>query len=102
MTKAQWIYESKCLRQLAKSPETGWAFRKHAEEEMKKDNILSSDVINVVSRGFIADVELVNGRGRFQVDGRNVDGEMITVVAEPDEERARIKIVTAWKTRSRR
>ena len=102
MTKPQWSFESKCLRELAKRPDTVWVFRKHADEEMAKDDILSSDVINVVSRGYVATAERPYDRWRFQVNGRNVDGEMITVVAEPDETKGKIKIITAWKSRHRR
>jgi hypothetical protein len=72
----------------------------HALEEMAADEIIQADVHHVLINGQVTLVEQKRDE-LWRVEGRNVDGRRITVIAAVYEQEIRIKVVTVWEDKRR-
>jgi hypothetical protein len=67
------------------------AFSSHAKEEMEKDELETTDCLNVIRGGGVHPAEFVNGEWRYRVSTQR----MCIVVAIVSA--TRIRVVTAWR-----
>lgn len=83
----------KLIQQILKEGIT--LFSRHAEEELKKDELSVVDATNVLRAGTITEEpELEKGSWRYRVRTER----MVVVVAFVSE--TKLKVVTAWRTRT--
>ncbi len=72
--------------------ETGFvAFSGHAQEEMEKDELETTDCLNVIRGGAVHPAEYVNGEWRYRVSTQRIC-IVVTLVSA-----TRIRVVTAWR-----
>ena len=72
-------------------------FERHAEIEMRADNIDRLDVQNSLSNCRVIKQQLDDPFVRYVCVGHDTDQRQITVVVEVEEWCLRIFVVTAWK-----
>jgi hypothetical protein len=87
--------EASRLRKLARNPNVLVGWSKHAKEERQNDNIAKIDVLNMMKRCKVTNVE---GEEVWRAEGTDIDGRTIVaiVVAYEDEGSPGIKVVTTW------
>ena len=69
------------------------AFSSHAETEMKNDNLIAADCLNLIRGGAFEAPELINGEWRYRV----VTQRMCVVITFVSE--TRLRVVTAWRNK---
>lgn len=94
--------EGSRLRDLANNRETFFSYSNHAQEEMRKDQLLKPDVESVLRRCPVVRVEMNSGEESWNVRGRDTDGRMIEVVVVAYEDDLRIKILSTWHLKEHR
>jgi len=67
------------------------SFERHAEEEMRKDDLGKIDIFDVLENGSCLRSDLRDGSWRYRIQKNDV----VVVVAFPSDNR--VKVVTAWK-----
>ncbi len=67
------------------------AFSGHAQEEMKNDELETTDCLNVIRGGAVYPAEFVNGEWRYKVSTQRICIVVALVSA------TRIRVVTAWR-----
>jgi hypothetical protein len=70
------------------------AFTGHALEELAKDNLRTTDCMNVLRGGQVVGTEVRHGRIRYRVETRKMTA-IVTVVSE-----AELCVVTAWRNQT--
>lgn len=69
------------------------AFSRHAEEEMKNDDLQSTDCMNLIRAGVYEPPETVNGVLRYRVSTQRM---CVVIVFQSS---TRLRVVTAWRKR---
>jgi Domain of unknown function (DUF4258) len=90
-------HEASRLRRVAQNPEADIWFRKHADEEMAKDDIRRPDVQGILKKCSVSKVEESGGELTYRVHGRDFDNRKITAEVVLYEDNIEIKVITAWK-----
>ena len=97
MTKPQFQSISDAIRRLARARGVSFEFDRHAEIEMREDNISRLDVQNALSNCKVIKSQLHDPFLRYVCLGYDTDRRKITIVVETEERCLRIYVVTAWK-----
>jgi hypothetical protein len=95
MAQQSYVAETQVLRRVASNPECTWSYSKHAEERMAERNIQASDIQQALINGHV----VLEERKRdllWRIDGKDIDGRRIQVVAAIYKEAIEIKIVTVF------
>jgi hypothetical protein len=66
-------------------------FTKHAREELKKDNLHTTDCMNVLRGGSVVATELRHGKIRYRVETNQMTA-MVSIVSETE-----LCVITAWR-----
>ena len=66
-------------------------FSFHAEDEMKKDNLIASDCLNLIRAGVYQPPDFINGQWRYRAE----TAQMCVVVTFRSA--TRLRVVTAWR-----
>lgn len=66
-------------------------FSNHAIAEMKKDNLESTDCVNVLRAGVYEAPELIDGSWRYRVTTRQIC-VVITILSD-----SQLRVITAWR-----
>lgn len=80
------------MRQILKGGGTV-SFSKHGQEEMEKDDIQTTDALNVIRAGVVEEGELEMGTWRYRVRT-----QLLCVVVAFHSE-VHLRVVTAWRIR---
>ncbi len=88
--------EASKLRSLARRKGVRFLYRRHAEQELRKDNIPKIDVENMLRRCQVSMVEERDGELTRRAEGTDVDGRPIVAIVVPYEDEGAIKIITGW------
>lgn len=67
------------------------AFSGHAKEEMEKDELETTDCINVIRGGVVHPAEYTNGEWRYRVSTQRMC--IVVALVSPN----RLRVVTAWR-----
>lgn len=67
------------------------AFSAHAKEEMKKDELETTDCLNVIRGGVVHPAEFENGEWRYRVSTQRIC--IVVALISP----TRLRVVTAWR-----
>jgi len=97
MVQSSYQKERTQLNKLATNVEVFFYFTRHARNEMALDNIEPVTVQRILQRGAVVRVEQNRFEETWNVEGRDHDGNLITVVAVAQSEGMTIKIITAWR-----
>jgi hypothetical protein len=93
---ANYLTETHVLRKVASDPRCRWIFTKHALIELAKDGRTADDVrYALMTNGQVTLHELKQDL-LWRVEGRDIDGKRIQVVAAVFETAIKIKIITAF------
>ena len=95
MAQQSYVAETQIVRQVASNPECTWTYSKHAEDRMAERDILASDIQQALINGHV----VLEERKRdvlWRINGKDIDGRRIHVVAAVYEEAIEIKIVTVF------
>jgi hypothetical protein len=76
------------IREIVEDGEFRWS--RHAREELAKDDLESSDALNVLRAGVVEPAEWENGQWRYRVR----TSRMVVVIAFVE---SGLRIVTAWR-----
>ena len=90
-----YVTETQILRRVANNPDCSWRFTRHALEEMANDGWTADDVRHAVMNGRVVLEEQKQDR-LWRVEGKDVDGNRIQVVAAVDEVGIRVKVITTF------
>jgi hypothetical protein len=82
------------IRKILESGSVSYS-KRHADEELEKDQMSRVDVVNVLRAGWVDPAELREGTWRYRVR----TPKMAVVVAFRSE--TEIRVVTAWRERTR-
>jgi hypothetical protein len=93
---ATYEHEAGRLRRLADDKGVSFSYRKHALEEMAKDDIVRIDVENMLRRCKVTLVEETKGETAWRAEGKDTEGRSLTAVVVAYEDLIKVKIVTAW------
>ena len=66
-------------------------FTDHAREELKKDNLHTTDCTNVLRAGEVVGTSLRHGKLRYRVENKQMTA-IVTVVSETE-----LCVITAWR-----
>ncbi|MBL4788528.1 MAG: DUF4258 domain-containing protein [Kordiimonadaceae bacterium] len=96
MAAPQFQNEGTRLRKLMRERILKMRFRFHAKGRMKEYNISMPDVVTVLKRGAVIDVECeANGDEKWTAQGRLAsDGRIVHIVVKADENEISIAVVT--------
>ena len=91
-------HEAGRLRSLARDWRTLIWFTGHGGEERQKDDIPRIDVVNMLKRCGVTNVEFKakTGEEEWRAEGKDSDGRGITAIVVADEGALEIKVVTTW------
>lgn len=96
MGQAVFHDEGRRIRSLAKNDAINFTYRRHALDEMRKDNITKPDVEFMLRSCRVNCVEQNRFEETWNVYGRDADGRAVQAVVVAYEEEVLIKIITAW------
>jgi hypothetical protein len=91
-----YVTETQILHRVARDPDCSWRFTKHALKEMAKHGWTADDVIHAVTNGRVVLEEQAKRDRLWRVEGKDVDGNRIRVVAAVDEVGIRVKVITTF------
>lgn len=79
----------KLIQEIVKNGAVG--FSAHAEKEMAKDDLQTTDCLNVMRGGIVGPGELIDGTWRYRISTPH----MCVVVAFPSA--TKLRVVTVWR-----
>ena len=87
------------IRRLAQGEKLDLSYSKHARERMEQRDLLISDILYVLKRGFVhrtAEKSTQPGLYKYRIESRtpNSNNRGVAVVVIPDEVKCWIKVVT--------
>jgi len=89
--------EASRLRKLARNSSVTVWWTGHAEIERQKDAIAKIDVLNMLKRCWVSNVEDSGQEVAWRAEGKDIDGRRITAIVVVDEgDPPEIKIITTW------
>jgi hypothetical protein len=87
------------LRSLARNPSVRFRYRRHAEDELRKDSIAKLHVENMLRRCRVTLSECRGGEVTYRAEGTDGDGRPIAAVVVMYEEAIVIKVITGWSSK---
>lgn len=93
---ANYLTETHVLRKVASDPRCRWIFTKHALIELAKDGWTADDVRYVLMTNGQVTLHEIKRDLLWRVEGKDIDGKRIQVVAAVFETAIKIKIITAF------
>jgi hypothetical protein len=90
---------TEAIRKMAKSERLGLIYKLHARERLSERNLIMSDVLFVLKNGFVHNDAVKStreGYHKYAIECRspNSGGREVRVIAIPDLETCKLKIVT--------
>ena len=95
MVSPNYISETHILRRIANDPDCRWIFTHHAKVEMAKDRRTAPDIQHALMNGHVTLQEFKKDR-LWRIEGRDLDGKRVQVVAAVYEDAIAIKVVTSF------
>ncbi len=79
----------KCAKEIVENGTV--SFTQHAQRELRKDDLDSTDCLNLLRAGVFSAPELENGEWRYRTETQR----MCVIFTFPSE--SRIRVITAWR-----
>jgi hypothetical protein len=100
MARADYLTETRILREIAGNPRCRWVFTWHVQEHMALPDRAATqpDVKHALMNGHILLIETSKKDVLWRVVGIDLDDRNLTVVAAVFPDEIRIKIVTLWRS----
>ena len=97
MVRANYINETRVLREIRSNPACRVRYTRHSELEMLDDDVTESDVDHVLTNGHVTLIETNKPEITWRVEGRDIDGRHLHVLAVVYEDEIKIKVITVFE-----